>query len=1077
MEILQARVEHLLRSVDSNKVAISSSNPAPLQRHPTLPQTTAPNDVAGNRLPRSPATSMTYPQAANGTQSSPDTPIASSSRPTWRPPPGYHSHQPTILGQSPTLSASSASRVATPVQQSPQPSLASRPPSRSSTLPSPNKTFTMFSNPMIIPSPVPPASAASVSVQTQTSVPVAVKAKPKPKSRKSANIDFLNSDLEWFAEQQKTGQLTSERSDSGHVAASTETTSINLQPTENVSASASLAASSTEATKPTVTADPRPDVKAQQVDVRVTEVTDSLSTSSKENATTSRPVPPDASDYSLGPSQTAPLPLPVTDPQPPILPLPEPHKSLSPQIPLSSVSPPAPAHQPPPPSPPHHNTFTREDSPDIPLALSSSPQDKPPPTSISLPTIATLPGTSDGPESEDDYDERPLAFSVIAAKLGRNMKNTSPKRKKGRPPGMRNVSAPDVSDAVHTGAPVTPLQNPSAVVETDQRDAHSSTAAASVQPTSASTSPLAKDNVAASPHKIITKKRKGRPPGIRAADVPVEPAPSISPTTTRTMTSPSSSSSLKIRLPPMSPEMKRKLSSQGPAPASLSVVASNEDVFMANPTPSNQAAAPLSLPISESQPAKEAQPADPSPEIIVDKTAPGVGSGENMDVVQDEISSDASALPRASFETTLPTSKDDRSNDASRKRALSEAARESGMPPQVKRKVDEEAAENLAPMPEGSISASQLTGDVAPPPTEMDIDRVAVVPESLVDVSLKPRSLLRAESREEGELTPSVATQGLPSPPSSHSAGLSRSESSEVSPFEGLPRTLSTMESGEITRGSTPEEPSRPPPDSNVTEHEEHAPSQGDQHPASEAGGPSSSSAQKLLADTPTLDSVSAKTSPTRLPRTGDPVYGSPMQIMGIGWGSGVPVISELKFMLKSDTIQLLTRWSMRAQLDGDMSDSRCISLATYPLEEVQEIFHRCGEVTPEELQKIRPLPWQDDLKLSMRANDGEEIWLCKPMYSYRDNGDYVVDITSRTGQANVLNFHEGQNSVKIRQPGGLQQYAWILVLHSPSPAQMRTLEAKRGQESWWKNLMTDLCNLHAPDIAVPALVDSLIGS
>lgn len=63
------------------------------------------------------------------------------------------------------------------------------------------------------------------------------------------------------------------------------------------------------------------------------------------------------------------------------------------------------------------------------------------------------------------------------------------------------------------------------------------------------------------------------------------------------------------------------------------------------------------------------------------------------------------------------------------------------------------------------------------------------------------------------------------------------------------------------------------------------------------------------------------------------------------------------------------------------MSNSRCISLASYRFEDIFEVFKRCGDITPEELLKIKPLAWQDSCRLGVQTNGAREVHVCPPDY------------------------------------------------------------------------------------------------
>ena len=141
---------------------------------------------------------------------------------------------------------------------------------------------------------------------------------------------------------------------------------------------------------------------------------------------------------------------------------------------------------------------------------------------------------------------------------------------------------------------------------------------------------------------------------------------------------------------------------------------------------------------------------------------------------------------------------------------------------------------------------------------------------------------------------------------------------------------------------------------------------------------------------------------------------------------------------------------------------------------------------------KVKPIPWQNKRHVQIQVNDGERIFasppynVCIPLFApfrkgtyttlqYRLNEDHLVDVTS--DMKHDLHFTEGENRVKLIQHGGLMKYAWVLVLHAPSAAQLRALQVHKDHESQWNLFRTNLLQVSPPSLQgrVPAIVNSLL--
>ncbi|KAH8101024.1 hypothetical protein BXZ70DRAFT_146942 [Cristinia sonorae] len=584
-----------------------------------------------------------------------------------------------------------------------------------------------------------------------------------------------------------------------------------------------------------------------------------------------------------------------------------------------------------------------------------------------------------------------------------------------------------------------------------------------------------------SSRKVLGKKK--RPPGIRAADMLPPTAPPESPEP-KPIKTPTKSPVLKIRIPPISPTRSlviekpmikipaqkahsrddhepepRENVASGGSPVQRTDDGQDDSVMsdvrpQATPQPSAHILSPPPTPAPLPLVTDVSVQSDAADLDVLDGL-PGVDL-QRMDGIEDTSTTSQSASAQAVTATAdaqeitpnLPTTSVSdsplliQSSDASRKRALSVSVNDAETQPLQQRRRTGESAPPEAPAPTEPPSQAVATS--------MDVDAHTSTPPPPPPAGPAHR-LMTSLSKEEGELTPSSVGEPVPLPPQSPEPG-------QV-PELPLPLARSiTLESGEITQMNSP--------------HPNGVVSGGDEPLRLESKLQSLVAPSRVpmeisapLPDGP-LPSTSASSSLTNGdPQVPNPVYGSEVQILGIVWGSSKTETSELKFVLRKEDAELL---------------DRCISLATYQFEDLRSEYNRSGAISAKELEKVRPVAWQSTFKLQMRINDGPTAWICPPMFSPQPNVDHILDLTSRPtpspSSSSAPNFHSGPNTVILIQQGGLLNSVWVLVLHSPSPAQLTALEAERQKEAEWRSFVEGLRAWKLPPLVLPAFLDSVVG-
>ena len=417
--------------------------------------------------------------------------------------------------------------------------------------------------------------------------------KPKSKARKLA---FLDGDLEWFAEQQNT-EVTAPAAPQ---ADATPTTQPSSAPPE-------------ESQSDTTLVDLRSD--AQSTTPQVAEQPNSTSVPPTSDSTEMHPEPPPSHVITTSETTAA-----ASAPKSPVevQPLAQPM-----EITPSS----APEKEP-----------SREESPDIPLMQVVSSPVSARLVPLPLPTIATLVDTSEASEPEEDQ---------LASQSPHPVQVSAPlPKKKGRPPGLRNLPPQPTEETVPATERVkTPetmsTKLPDPAVSSSPTHAGSSSPSVAFASTSGSLS-----------HKGIRKK-KGRPPGIRQADL-------LQTDSVTSEAPPPPAPSLRIRIPPRSPQkptvIHTEVAQQEEGPA-VAEAPQPQVVPATQPQLAEAEAAPVEPLVTAPQttPPPQEQSSDDLNDISRKRTLSEVSQPEALPVPQRRRSKSPAPEPSVLAESSLPT--------------------------------------------------------------------------------------------------------------------------------------------------------------------------------------------------------------------------------------------------------------------------------------------------------------------------------------------------------------------------------------------------------------------------------------
>lgn len=614
------------------------------------------------------------------------------------PPAPYFQHNTILSAARPpmaTAAKGSASRNVSALpnirSQQPGPTLAT-----SSSVPPPITTASGPS-PFVIHQATPasntPTSTSASPPQPHTTPATMERKKPKPKARKSFNMDFLDGDLEWFAEQQNTQtnapipEPTVQESGATTEVTIPQLAEVTPRPaTQTITTFTSVAEQNVAAEASPVAPEQRP-------------ATDTVSTSTSAE--------PDlqaaAADREL--QEDAPVELSLPEPR-----LPTPIDDHA-----GSAS---------------GGDFIREDSPDIPLMLQHpSPVDKRKSSPVNIvPNIATLPEPS---ETTDTPDVDELASGLVSRQspplLTHNVpsaspsKTTPPKKKRGRPPGIRTLPIPSED----------PADKPELAPLPSEADRAQGTTSPTTRPSTSPSRHVSDMATTGTASRKVPLKKRGRPPGIRDSDMPRPDAVNGVPST-------QSSSSLKIRIPPRSPEVSLK-------PLTGSTAG-----------PSNKEALKESIrhaTTSHSQAVATAQVASTGEAEVINPQIPrSAGSTRSQDAV------------RVSEGGPVEASKVVRP----RKRKSSRAGDLDESPPRQRKRTESlVSAKSVPPTTASNLSTTAVVASTSsglPSKSVMDVDHGVPIPRQSSRVA---HGLRASESKEEGELTPTPSMLRLRSPPES----------------------------------------------------------------------------------------------------------------------------------------------------------------------------------------------------------------------------------------------------------------------------------------------------------------------
>ncbi|KAH9945119.1 uncharacterized protein BXZ73DRAFT_73320 [Epithele typhae] len=180
---------------------------------------------------------------------------------------------------------------------------------------------------------------------------------------------------------------------------------------------------------------------------------------------------------------------------------------------------------------------------------------------------------------------------------------------------------------------------------------------------------------------------------------------------------------------------------------------------------------------------------------------------------------------------------------------------------------------------------------------------------------------------------------------------------------------------------------------------------------------------------------------------------------------------TKLTFTLSEEEVAQITRWNSRESTKEVMTDSMCVSLVKFTMENFVKALDDDIDGEIDITQCGHPVPWTaqpsgypDWFVLHPDESSGgkkREITISPPFQW--TNRDHIIDIGARG-----LLASPAENVLHLYQYNDLSRLFFAFILHHPTDAQLRELARSRRSKRKWEATLAGLGRFTVPAISIP---------
>lgn len=174
------------------------------------------------------------------------------------------------------------------------------------------------------------------------------------------------------------------------------------------------------------------------------------------------------------------------------------------------------------------------------------------------------------------------------------------------------------------------------------------------------------------------------------------------------------------------------------------------------------------------------------------------------------------------------------------------------------------------------------------------------------------------------------------------------------------------------------------------------------------------------------------------------PLFGKEMKVICMDRAYDVPGEFTWNFTLSHADWDRVSRWAKAPEnLDSEISQARCITLACYLMQELDLYATQDGLLREQWFENVKPIPWVN-LPRNLWALINDDASAMFPPYSSPDD---LFDLSPF--------LRVGRNRITFTQIDGMAEYVLVLHGHRPTRGQLVPLKARWDQERYFRERLS----------------------